>query len=488
MIRLEVLVIDDEVEVTHFFEYYLREERNYPVAVANSGKEARKIIKSKKFDLALVDLKLPDSDGIALLKEIKEANPDCEVVIITGYSTIKSAVEAIKMGAFDYLEKPFDELNELDCLMDRVVKAKTNRSLFISSQLERFADEFGIILSENSPLKDVLLLAQKVADKRISVLVEGETGTGKELVARFIHANSLRAKRPFLGINCGALTETLLESELFGHEKGAFTGAQGIRHGIFELADGGTLFLDEIGEATLGIQVKLLRVLETGEFYRVGGEKSVKTDVRIIAATNTNLWEAVKEKRFREDLLFRLDVLSLRVPPLRERPMDIAPLTNYFIKKNMPAEEREKDVKKDVRFTRRAFDLLMKYPWPGNVRELCNVVTRALALRGSDSIGSACLPERFVNGGNREMQLDGFDSMEEMIHNYSQQLLPLLLKCGRIDLQELKEIFDREENYLAKEIIRDTLGKTGQDRYEAAKQLGISPRTLRYIWNERGKQ
>ena len=320
MKRPEVLVIDDEVEVTTFFEYYLREERNYSVAVANSGKQARKQIQSKKFDLALVDLKLPDTDGISLLKEIKEVSPDCEVVIITGYSTIKSAVEAMKLGAFDYLEKPFDELDELDHLLDRIIKLKTNRHLYISSQLERLASEFGIILSDNSSLKDVLLLAQKVADKRISVLVGGETGTGKELVARFIHANSLRAKQPFLGINCGALTETLLESELFGHEKGAFTGAQGIRRGIFELADGGTLFLDEVGEATPGIQVKLLRVLETGEFYRVGGEKPVKTDVRIIAATNKDLWEAVKEKRFREDLFFRLDVLSLTVPPLRERP------------------------------------------------------------------------------------------------------------------------------------------------------------------------
>ena len=318
MNKPEVLVIDDEVEVCSFFEFYLREERNYSVDVAYNGIQARKLVQSKKYDLALVDLKLPDTDGITLLKEIKDVNPDCEVVIITGYSTIKSAVEAMKMGAFDYLEKPFDELEELDHLLDRIIKSKTDRQLYISSWLEKVASEFGIVMSNNSPLKDLLLLARKVASKRISVLINGETGTGKELVARFIHANSLRAKHPFLGINCGALTETLLESELFGHEKGAFTGAQSSRRGIFELADGGTLFLDEIGEATPGIQVKLLRVIETGEFYRVGGE-SLFGLMFGLSQQPIKISGKLSKKKFREDLLFRLDVVSLNVPPLRER-------------------------------------------------------------------------------------------------------------------------------------------------------------------------
>lgn len=482
MNKPKVLVIDDEVEVSSFFEYYLREERNYSVFVANSGRQAKKLIHEKKYDFALVDLKLPDTDGITLLKEIKDADPNCEVVIITGYSTIKSAVEAMKMGAFDYLEKPFDELDELDHLLDRLMEAKTNRRLFINGQLERIASQFGIILSDNSPLKDVLLLAQKVAEKKISVLVEGETGTGKELVARFIHANSFRAKQPFLCVNCGALTETLLESELFGHEKGAFTGAQGTRRGIFELADGGTLFLDEVGDASPGIQVKLLRVLEKGEFYRVGGEKPVKTDVRIIAATNKDLRKAVKEKKFREDLLFRLDVISLKVPPLRERPMDIVPLTNYFIRKNIALEED----KRDVRFNEKAMDLLMHYRWPGNIRELCNVVTRAIAVRRSDEMGPECLPESILQPNNIQYQ-DISHDIDELIHSYSQHFLSVISKQKEIDWPELKNIFDREENYIAQEIIKATLEKTGQDRCEASKLLNISPRTLRYIYNERGK-
>lgn len=483
MNKPEVLVIDDEVEVCSFFEYYLREERNYSVVVAYSGEQARKLIQSKKYDLALVDLKLPDTDGITLLKEIKDVNPDCEVVIITGYSTIKSAVEAMKMGAFDYLEKPFDELEELDHLLDRIMKSKTDRQLYISGWLEKVASEFGIILSNNSPLKDLLFIARKVANKRISVLINGETGTGKELVARFIHANSFRAKQPFLAINCGALAENLLESELFGHEKGAFTGAQGDRRGIFELTDGGTLFLDEIGEATPGIQVKLLRVLEKGEFYRVGGERPIRTDVRIIAATNKNLWEAVKEKKFREDLMYRLDVISLEVPPLRERHMDIAPLTKYFINKNLS----QKVDRKDVKFNEQAMELLVKYQWPGNVRELNNVVTRAMALRNSDTITPVWLPEHIVRGDNFEMQLESVDSMDDIVHNYSQQLLFSLLRYNKIDLNKLKEILDQEVNYIAQEIIKDTLEKAGHDRSQASKLLNISLRTLRYICNERGK-
>ena len=285
-----------------------------------------------------------------------------------------------------------------------------------------------------------------------------------------------------MGINCGALTETLLESELFGHEKGAFTGAQSSRRGIFELADGGTLFLDEIGEATPGIQVKLLRVIETGEFYRVGGERPIRTDVRIIAATNKNLWEAVKEKKFREDLLFRLDVVSLNVPPLRERRMDIFPLTKYFISKHLS----QQGYKKGVKFNEQAMDLLVKYQWPGNVRELYNVVTRAMTLRDSDIISPTCLPEHIVQG-DISIQLDDIDSMDDIVHNHSQRLLFSLLKCSKIDLHELKKIFDREVNYIVKEIIKDTLEKTGQDRHEASKQLNISQRTLRYILNERCK-
>jgi two-component system NtrC family response regulator len=319
----EILVIDDEAEVGTFFEFYFREEKGYPVDVANSGVAARTLLCEKSYDLAMVDLKLPDTDGITLLKEIKESSPGCEVIIMTGYSTIKSAVEAMKLGAFDYIDKPFDELEELDNLLDLALQSINNKQRFIRDELQKLASEFSIIMADDSPLKELLLLSKKVATRKISVLIEGETGTGKDLLARFIHANSPRFGNPFICVNCGALTESLLESELFGHEKGAFTGSQGVRHGIFELANKGTLFLDEIGEASPSIQVKLLRVLESGEFYRVGGERPLKTDVRVLAATNKSLRDAARDKLFREDLLYRLDVVSLQIPPLRERPMDI---------------------------------------------------------------------------------------------------------------------------------------------------------------------
>ncbi len=352
-----ILVIDDEVEVGTFFEYYLREERGYPVDVANCGREARALLRDKKFDLALVDLKLPDTDGITLLKEIKEVIQAASHHH-DGYSTVRTAVEAMRLGALDYIDKPFEELDELDKIIDRAVHLILNKQRFADEEIEKLASEYGIITSKDSPFKNLLFLCKKVATRKVSILIEGETGTGKEVLARFIHAKSSRAEYPFIGINCGALTETLLESELFGHEKGAFTGAQGVRHGIFELAHKGTLFLDEVGEATPTIQVKLLRVLESGEFFRVGAEKPTKTDVRIIAATNKNLYEAVKNKLFREDLLYRLDVVCVNIPPLRERRMDIPPLVNYFIEKNLPAEDK----RDKVEFSAEAAELLKTIP------------------------------------------------------------------------------------------------------------------------------
>ncbi|MDD2553346.1 MAG: sigma-54 dependent transcriptional regulator [Desulfotomaculaceae bacterium] len=378
------LVVDDEVEVGTFFEYYLKEERGFPVDVAISGREARKLFQEKKYDLALVDLKLPDTDGITLLKEIKEFNPGCEIIIMTGYSTVKTAVEAMKLGALDYIDKPFEELDELDRIIDQALHLVLNGNQFADEEIDKLASEYGIVTSKDSSFKNLLLLCKKVATRKISILIEGETGTGKEVLARFIHANSLRADFPFIGINCGALTETLLESELFGHEKGAFTGAQGLRRGIFELADKGTLFLDEIGEATPAIQVKLLRVLESGEFYRVGAEKPIMPDVRIIAATNKNLQEAARNNLFREDLLYRLDVVRVSIPPLRERRMDILPLVDYFIEKNRPVE----DLPGKAEFSPEARELLQNYDWPGNVRELSNVVTRAMAIRETGVMGA----------------------------------------------------------------------------------------------------
>lgn len=485
MKKPEILVIDDEAEVGTFFEFYFKEEKGYPVDVANSGITARAFLSEKSYDLALVDLKLPDTDGITLLKEIKESNPACEVIIMTGYSTIKSAVEAMKLGAFDYIDKPFDELDELDNLLDLALQSINNKQQFISDELKKLASEFSIIMADDSPLKEVLLLGKKVASRKVSVLIEGETGTGKDLLARFIHANSPRFGNPFICVNCGALTESLLESELFGHEKGAFTGSQGVRHGIFELANKGTLFLDEIGEASPAIQVKLLRVLENGEFYRVGGERPLKTDVRVLAATNRNLREAVKDKLFREDLLYRLDVVSLHIPPLRERPMDIVPLVNYFIEKNLPVEERHLR----VRFSDQAMSLLQNYSWPGNVRELSNVVARSLALRSSDLIGPDCLPGYIVHNEQDflDKHLGTKTNINEVLRDWSRKLLKVILSKGSIDLGELKDAMEREATWTLRQVIEETLAKTGNNRTRASKLLNVTPRVLRYLQGEKGK-
>lgn len=485
MKKPEILVIDDEVEVGTFFQYYFQEEKGYSIAVANSGSEARVLLSHKSFDIAFVDLKLPDTDGITLLKKIKEINPHCAVIIMTGYSTIKSAVEAMRLGAFEYIEKPFDELEEIDTLLERVLHSLNNKQESIHDELHKLAGEFSIIMAEESPLKDIIQLCRKIASRKIAVLIEGETGTGKEVLARFIHANSPRAGNPFIGINCGALTESLLESELFGHEKGAYTGSQGIRHGIFELANKGTLFLDEIGDASLSIQVKLLRVLETGEFFRVGGEKPLKTDVRVLAATNKNLRQAVRDKLFREDLLYRLDVVNFNIPPLRERRMDILPLVNYFIEKNLPEEEKNLE----IRFNHQAMNLLNNYSWPGNVRELSNVVARALVLRTANPMGLESLPQYIVFHGEEDFLAKHADTgipMDEMLRDWSQRLLKVILNKGNIDFTELERKLRQEVAWISRGVIEETLTKTNNSQTDAAKTLNISPRILRYHRNEKG--
>ena len=290
------LVVDDEREVCNFFSYLLK-NKGYEVETANTGKETLDKLASFQFNVALVDLKLPDNDGLNILKIIKEKQPECEVIIITGYSTVKSAVEAIQLGAFDYVEKPFVDIEEMEMLLEKALNVHTELE-----KLDKFQEEYGFVVGKNPKMLRLIAAAQKIAKKNITVLIQGETGTGKEVLARYIHAVSHRSERPFLAFNCGAFTETLLESELFGHEKGSFTGAGSRKKGIFELAHRGTLFLDEIDSASSAIQVKLLRVLESGEFLRVGGEELCKVDVRIIAATNANLQLKVENNQFRVDL------------------------------------------------------------------------------------------------------------------------------------------------------------------------------------------
>ncbi|MTI81279.1 MAG: sigma-54-dependent Fis family transcriptional regulator [Firmicutes bacterium] len=383
-----LLIIDDESDVGIFFKR-LFESKGCHIEVATSGDEAKHCWTNKSFHVALVDLKLPDVDGLTLLQKIKEHQPGCEVIIMTGYATTKTAVKAIQLGAFDYIEKPFDDINEIERLIDKAVINCTSDNMEGSSRptWADCADQVGLYYGRNKEMRQLLNIADKIARKNINVLIQGETGTGKEVLARFVHQASNRNNNEFIAINCGAVPENLLESQLFGHEKGAFTGATGNHRGIFELADNGTLFLDEIGEASLAIQVKLLRVLETGEFYRVGGEKPIRTNVRLIAATNVDLEKAVAEKKFREDLFYRLDVIRLTLPTLKQRHEDIPGLVHQFLKR-LGIDQQEIHVSTEV------MDQICNYSWPGNLRELMNTINQSVALCDGGTILPTHLPSK----------------------------------------------------------------------------------------------
>ncbi|SFR05639.1 two-component system, NtrC family, response regulator [Desulfoscipio geothermicus DSM 3669] len=389
-----ILVIDDEMEVGTFFRRLL-ERKGFNVSTAYTGSDAVKLINSTGFSVALIDLKLPDANGLDLLQHLKSRQPECEAIIMTGYGTTRTAVKAIQLGAFDYIEKPFEDITEVEELIAKALEYGRRVAGKNAGQPEWLttAERIGFVVGNTPKMLRLATVADKIARKNINVLIQGETGTGKEVLARFIHAASQRSEQTFIPVNCGALPENLLESELFGHEKGAFTGATSQRRGIFEIADNGTLFLDEIGEASLPIQVKLLRVLETGEFLRVGGEKPVKTDVRVIAATNVNLEKAVREKQFREDLFYRLDVVRLELPPLRERKEDITMLVNHFISRLAPKDAEPLQVSPE------AMQMLLEYNWPGNIRELVNIVDQILALCDSNIILPAHLPDKILSTG-----------------------------------------------------------------------------------------
>ncbi|MBO8138193.1 MAG: sigma-54-dependent Fis family transcriptional regulator [Desulfotomaculum sp.] len=388
-----ILVIDDEHDVCVFFRRLL-ESKGYQVGVATSGDEAEELWKLNNYNVAMVDLKMPDVDGLTLLQKIKEYQPECEVIIMTGYATTRTAVKAIQLGAFDYIEKPFEDIDEVENLIKKALDYSTRDSCSAGKPVwAETAEKVGLHYGQNEEMHRLLNIAYKIAKKNINVLIQGETGTGKEVLARFIHHASERNNQEFVAVNCGAMPENLLESQLFGHEKGAFTGASSTHRGIFELANNGTLFLDEIGEASLSIQVKLLRVLETGEFQRVGGEQTIRTNVRLIAATNVDLEQAVKNKKFREDLFYRLDVVRLVLPPLRERKEDIPSLVHHFLKR-LGVKDKTINVPAEV------MDRLCMYNWPGNLRELLNTLSQAVALCDGDTILLNHLPQKIIKQHN----------------------------------------------------------------------------------------
>ena len=386
--KVRILVIDDEEPMRESLKDWLMEE-GYEVGLAASGKEAIAMTRKQNWDVILLDLKMPGMDGIETLKRLKgkEVNTEAEILMMTAYATVDTAVQAMKEGALDYLVKPFSP----DEIEMRIKKIVTHRELVLENILLRQKleerSEYGEIIGKSDVMQTIYDLISQVAPTDSTVLITGESGTGKELIARAIHGNSQRCYMPYIAVSCGALPDSLLESELFGYEKGAFTGAEHTKMGRFEMADKGTLFLDEIGDISLKTQVDLLRVLQEKEFRRLGGQEEIKVDVRILAATNRDMKKAISENRFREDLFYRLNVISIHIPPLRERKDDIPLLVKAFIRRYCLVLNKEQ-----VQIAPSAMKLLMDYNWPGNVRELENVIERALVIGRGKEIVTEDLP------------------------------------------------------------------------------------------------
>lgn len=375
-----ILVVDDEMIVCESCQRILEEE-GLEVETALSGAEAFAKMKENPFDIVITDLKMPGIDGMEVLRTIRKDYPDTIVIMITGFSTVETAVEAMKLGAFDYIPKPFTP-DEVSIVVKKAIEQKNLllENLYLRQELrERYG--FHNIVGKSKKMQEIYRIIAKVAPTESTVLIYGQSGTGKELIARAIHFNSPRKDKPFVTVDCAVLSENLLESELFGHIRGSFTGAVTTKPGLFEVADGGTVFLDEVGNISLPIQAKLLRVLQEREFTPVGGTKAKKVDIRLIAATNKDLEKMIREETFREDLYYRLNIVPIHLPPLRERQEDIPILAVHFLKKY--SEEMGKTIKG---FTPEAMDKLMKYPWPGNVRELENLIERTVVMTDEEMI------------------------------------------------------------------------------------------------------
>jgi DNA-binding NtrC family response regulator len=419
---------------------------------AGDGAEAIEIFDTETIHLVITDLKLPKAGGMEVLGHIKEKRPEVPVIIITAFGSIDNAVEAIRLGAFDYVTKPFTEDKLRSCVEKAMqISRLTSEVAYLRSEIES-KYTFNNIVGNSSEICEILRLAGEVSRTDTTVLITGESGTGKELLSRATHLNSPRGKGPFLPVNCAAIPSALLESELFGYERGAFTGAQQQKKGKFEMAAGGTLFLDEIGDMTLDVQAKFLRVLESKSFERLGGGKTIQADVRIIAATNKDLQKMVHEKTFREDLFYRISVFPIRIPPLRERRSDIPLLSLYFVGEFSTAFGRRSPVLSD-----KVMEMLVNHPWKGNIRELRNVLERAMILaRGSDKITS----RHVILNESYEKPLGEFDL---------DRIVRLLIRDHRVGLEELE-----------RRCIRYAMDTAGSNVSKAARLLGLSRATLRY--------
>jgi two-component system response regulator PilR (NtrC family) len=450
MIKDKILVADDEQSMREFLDIMLKKE-GYKVSLASNGEEVVKLMDNDLFDLVLLDIRMPKLDGISTLKKIKAIAPETVVIMITAYASADTAIKAMKEGAYDYITKPF-KVEEIKLIINNALEKKNlQKENILLKQVVRDRYHFGNIIGQSSKMGALYDLLAKVSPTKTNILIAGESGTGKELVAKAIHYNSPRKEKPFVTLNCGAIPESLIESELFGHMKGAFTDAIATKKGLFEVADEGTIFLDEISELPLLMQVKLLRVLQDKEFKRVGGTEDIRVDVRIISATNKDLDEAVKEKRFREDLFYRLNVIQIKLPPLRERKEDIPILANHFLKKY--SDELNKNI---LKISPEALQILLNYEYPGNVRELQNIIERAVALESSQELTA---------------------------HNLSSYLSEQpLLKKGPIDIEIPSEGIDLEKMVedLERTLLVKALDKTKGIKKKAAELLHINFRSMRY--------
>jgi two-component system response regulator AtoC len=443
---LKILIADDEKNMRWILVKNLKSE-GFLVVTAEDGDEAFNLFLDEAPDMVILDYKMPKLDGMEVLKRIKKVNSTIPVIMITAHGSTNAAVEAMKLGAVDYISKPFD-INELKMTIFKALNIdKLNKEIEYLKELssENFGDKK--IIGHSRKMKEIFEIIDKIADTNATVLIMGESGTGKEGIAASIHNKSSRKDKPYIRVNCGAIPENLIESELFGYEKGAFTGANHRKLGRFDRAQGGTLFLDEIGELSLAMQVKILRVLQEKEFERVGGTEVIKSDVRIIAATNRNLEEMVQKGEFREDLLYRLKVIPIYLPPLRERKEDIEPLVDYFIAKYCKETNKAKlSIEKD------ALDLLKAYDYPGNVRELENLIERMVILSNDGIIRASMLPKEIVKGAFTTNQND-----------------PFILPENGINLEEVE-----------KSLVRQALERSKGNQTHAAKLLGMSRHALIY--------